>query len=413
MDLLLHTFLDLVQIPSPSRCEGRVAVYVRDFLAARGVAVREDAAAAGVGGECGNLVAVLPARAVDTSASPRRTRTPRAASAGAETPRSAHRDAQDAERAAASSVQASRGDARDPAFLFLAHMDTVTPAEPVRIVRENGVIRTDGAAVLGADAKSGVAVMLALIDELVREPRAHPELRFLFTVNEESGPSGAEFLDDDALRDAVGFVLDSSGDTGTLVSETPTARFFEIAFTGRAAHAGLAPEKGVNAIALAARAIAEIPQGRVDANTLVNIGRIEGGERRNVVPPRVACEGEVRCFAPARCEDVLARIRAICETHASRMGGEARLTDRAAFTGYRLAESDEPVPRVVAAMRTLGVGARLLRHGGGSDANELVRRGVPAVNIGMGYTGNHSTSEQMPEAKLRWVLDLARAIVEG
>ena len=364
--LLFATFLDLVQIPSPSRAEARVAAYVRAFCAARAVVVREDDAAAKVGGESGNLIVDLPA------------------------------------------TDPARGG--EIVTMFLAHMDTVTPAEPVRIIRENGLIRTDGAAVLGADAKSGVAVMLAVLDELVRTRPSHGPLRFVFSVNEESGPSGAEFLDDDTLAHAIGLVLDSSGDTGTLVAETPTARFFDLTFHGRAAHAGLAPEKGVNAIAMAAAALAALPQGRLDANTLVNIGAIRGGERRNVVPPLVTCEGEVRCFAPARCEDVIARVRAVCEDAAARFGGRAEVVDRPAFTGYSLTPDDVPVARVRAAMRGLGVEAVLTRHGGGSDANELVRRGVPAVNIGMGYTANHSTAESIPEAKLRWVYDLAHAL---
>lgn len=367
--LLFTTFLDLVRIPSPSRREARVAAYVRAFCAARGVAVREDGAAARVGGESGNLIAELPA------SDPAR--------------------------------------AGDTVAMFLAHMDTVTPAEPVRIIREHGLIRTDGAAVLGADAKSGLAVMLAVLDDLVRTQPPHGPLRFVFSVNEESGPSGAEFLEDATLAHAIGFVLDSSGDTGTLVAETPTARFFELAFHGRAAHAGLAPEKGVNAVAMAAAALAAMPQGRLDENTLLNIGVIHGGERRNVVPPLVTCEGEVRCFAPARCEDVIARLRALCEETAASFGGHADVTDRPAFAGYTLAADDLPVERVRDAMRSLGVEAVLKRHGGGSDANELVRRGVPAVNIGMGYTGNHSTAESISEAKLRWVYDLTRALATG
>ena len=161
---------------------------------------------------------------------------------------------------------------------------------------------------------------------------------------------------------------------------------------------------------MAAAAIAAIPQGRVDADTLVNIGAIRGGERRNVVAPLVTADGEVRCFAPARCEDAIARMRAVCEEVAARFGGRSEVLDRPAFTGYSLGPGDLPVARVRAAMRTLGVEALLKRHGGGSDANELVRRGVPAVNIGMGYTGNHSTAESMPEAKLRWVYDLTRAL---
>lgn len=364
--LLLATFLDLVQIPSPSRAEARVAEYVRAFCAARGLAVREDDAAAKVGGDTGNLIVDLPAT--------------------------------DPARAG------------ETVAMFLAHMDTVTPAEPVRLVREGGIIRTDGAAVLGADAKSGLSVMLAVLDDLVRRRPAHGPLRFVFSVNEESGPSGAEFLDDATLAHAVGFVLDSSGDTGTLVAETPTARFLDFVFHGRAAHAGLAPEKGVNAVALAAAALAALPQGRLDADTLVNIGTIHGGERRNVVAPLVRCEGEVRCFAPARCEDVIARMRSVCEETAARFGGSCEVTDRPAFTGFSLSPDVPVIARVRAAMRTLGVEARLTRHGGGSDANELVRRGVPAVNIGMGYTGNHSTAEAIPEAKLRWVYDLTSAL---
>ncbi|MGC9361107.1 MAG: M20/M25/M40 family metallo-hydrolase, partial [Anaerolineae bacterium] len=241
-DRLLDVFLDLVRIASPSRQEQEVASYIRAYLEDLGIAVESD--------QAGNLYAYME---------------------GDGTP-----------------------------LAFTAHMDTVVPCEGVTPLVENGVVRSDGTTILGADDKSGVAAILEAVTALSEGSVVHRPLDLLFTVQEEIGLFGAKAVEVDRLRARMAIGLDAEGQQGTLVVSAPGQNSLEAVVHGKAAHAGVEPEKGVSAIRVAAEAIASMPLGRIDEETTANIGVISGGRATNIVPDRVEIKGEARSHDEAK-----------------------------------------------------------------------------------------------------------------
>ena len=168
-----------------------------------------------------------------------------------------------------------------------------------RVVVDDGFVRSDGATVLGADDKAAVAVLLVLARALVAEPPAG-DVELVFTAGEEAGLLGAKALDLTGLTARRVFVLDSDGAPGTLIVASPTQKRVTAEFQGVAAHAGIAPERGRNAIVAAARAIGAMRLGRIDDETTANIGMVSGGTASNVVAERCVVAGEARSQDPAK-----------------------------------------------------------------------------------------------------------------
>src|SRR5207302_3059380 len=171
--------------------------------------------------------------------------------------------------------------------------------EPCRGVQprvRDGAIESDGTTVLGADAKAGIAALLEVAAVLHEADRADlaQRLELLFTWGEEVGHRGAKAFDRLLTRAQYGFVLDALLPVGSIVVAAPTYVAFNIRIHGRAAHAGVEPERGVSAIAVAARAIDRLQWGRLDEITTANIGTVAGGSGRNVVPEVVELVGEIR-----------------------------------------------------------------------------------------------------------------------
>ncbi|TLM98071.1 MAG: M20/M25/M40 family metallo-hydrolase, partial [Actinobacteria bacterium] len=225
---LLATFLDLVRIYGPSGSEAPVAAYCARALEEAGCEVRFDDSAVVTGSDTGNLIAQL------------------------------------------------RGDA--PATLVLsAHLDTVEPAGGVEPVVRGGVVLSAGDTILGADDKAGLAAAIECVRRLAESDGPRPNVRCVFTVQEEVGLTGAKALDPVDAQGDLCLVLDADGAPGGIVIGAPTHYTFTARFTGRAAHAGVRPEDGISAIAMAAWAIARLPIGRIDEMTTANVGTVHGG----------------------------------------------------------------------------------------------------------------------------------------
>ena len=164
-------------------------------------------------------------------------------------------------------------------LLLCAHADTVKPGTGIEPVLEDGVIRSRGATVLGADDKAGIAAIWFG----VKQAKRRPPLEIVITRQEEVGLLGAKRLDTASLRAEVGFVLDGEA-LDEVVIGGPSHFLIDVTVHGRAAHAAMAPEQGVSAIKAAARAIARLPEGRLDHETTANVG----GDPRRRDPKRGA-----------------------------------------------------------------------------------------------------------------------------
>jgi tripeptide aminopeptidase len=289
-------------------------------------------------------------------------------------------------------------------LVLSGHMDVVPPCRGIRPIVEavknaageevDSIIRSDNTTVLGADDKAGLAPILEAVFHALERQLPRPALRLLFTTREEVGLAGAKELDDASLAAHFAVTLDHTGRQGVIIHQAPTYIQLEIECLGKSTHAGMAPEKGVNAMVLAARVIGRLHLGRLDADTTANIGVIHGGKADNVVPDRVVLQGELRGHDPARLEAEIAHIETVlCEESAAMPGSVCRWTHHISFEAYRLPEDHPGIRLVAAAARQSGLMPELIRTNGGSDNNIFVRRGLPGVVLSAGYVDPHALTE--------------------
>jgi tripeptide aminopeptidase len=299
-----------------------------------------------------------------------------------------------------------------PIFLC-AHFDTVPLDGDLQPVLDDGIVRNAGGTILGADDKSALAVMVEAARRIVEEERPHAGLELLFTPMEEIGLVGANAFDATRLAAQVGYVYDQAAPIGDVVVGSPTAQELELTFVGRAAHAGMYPEDGRSAVLAAARAIVDMPLGRIDEVTSANVGLVRGGTARNVVPERCTLEAEVRSHDDARVGEVVQQIvdAAAFAASVSECSLETRVEPK--YRGYRFRDDDLPVRLAVEALALTGYTARLGLSGGAADANVFNARGLQCVNLANGMTDIHTPDERIAIEDLERMVDVTLALVDA
>ncbi len=361
-DRLLEDFVRLCEIESPSRHERLMTDAVAAELREIGLEVTEDHSGPQTGSDAGNLLTRI------------------------EGPEGSH------------------------TILMCAHLDTVPLDAPVEVVREEGILYNRNEAILGADNKAAVAVLLALARRLTREG-SPVGLELAFTTCEEISLRGAKALDRNLLRSEYGYVFDHATPIGELVVAAPT--YFRVAasFRGKAAHAGIRPEEGRNAIAAAARAIARMELGRLDPETTANVGTITGGTAPNVVAERCDVELEARSLDHDRASSVVATMVDALTEAASDSECDVETTVQQQFRGYRLQRTAQPVAVAAEALEALGFEPRYITTGGASDAHIFQAAGIPCLNMANGTERNHQPDESVSVDALETMLDVALGLV--
>jgi tripeptide aminopeptidase len=384
---LLDTFLELVRIDSPSLEEAAVAAYCKQALEDAGCVVRFDDSAAATGSNTGNLIATLPAKSGGVRA-----------------------DAGGAGAVSGGGVGADGGPAK---LYFSAHMDCVGPCEGIEPTVVDGVIRSAGDTILGGDDRVGLAAVIELVRTLAETDRPHPEVGILFSTAEEIGLRGAHALDEDGFAGEPCFVLDANGSPGVAVIGAPFHYLFMARFTGKAAHAGIEPEKGLSAISLASQAIGAMQLGRLDEHTTANVGTIDGGTAFNVVPESCVVTGEFRAMDDQRISEVKAQLTAALEGAVQDCEGSVEITWTEEYPGFYLQEDDPLVRLVLDEATALGLPAQTVITGGGSDANVFAVKGLRPLVLGTGMTDVHSMDESLAVADLEAIARLCVALVYG
>jgi tripeptide aminopeptidase len=354
---LADTFAELCRIPSPFGHERECADRVIAELRRMGVAAEED--------DAGNLLARIPARG------------------GA-----------------------------DRTILLCAHLDTVETDVPIEPVIVDGGWENEHDGILGADNKAALAVMVELVRRCTVEG-SPVGIELLFTVAEENALVGAKAFDANRLRSQFGYVFDHATAIGEVVTASPTYFRIEADFHGKAAHAGIRPELGRSAILAAARAIAAMPLGRLDAETTANVGSVNGGTgSANVVPDRCRLLAEARSIDPTRVEEVVAAIVDALHDAAAATECDVDVVCEKLFTGYRVKPSALELDVAERALRACGYEPRRIQTGGGSDANALQAAGFPCVNLANGTERNHERTERVSVAALEGMLDVALVLLD-
>jgi tripeptide aminopeptidase len=334
-DRLVKTFCDLASIDSPSGEEEEVAGYVTGRLEALGLTVVRDG--------YGNVIA---------------------------------------------------SDGGDNPIMLSAHMDTVEPGRGIEPTVDGERIVSDGTTILGGDCKAGVSAILEALESIKEDGASHVPYEVVLTREEETGLVGARKLDYSKVSAREAIVFDGEGPASRITSSSPTYVGFDVEVTGRAAHAGIEPEKGLSAIRVAAELISNLPQGRLDHDTTFNVGTIEGGTVRNAVPETALLKGEFRSTNLETLDSVRLQLTEAIN-RVRRLFPEAVIDDHihTDFETYTLTDDDPATQRVKAALRSIGLEPTMEPSGGGTDANIFRLRGISAAVVGMADYNMHTVRE--------------------
>ena len=354
---LLTTFEKLVGFDSESFHEAEIKEYLKGALTDLGLEVTEDDAASALrdrGAEAGNLYARLP------------------------------------------------GTRAGAPLLFCAHMDTVSPGKGKKaLFQPDGRITSDGTTVLGADDAAGLAAILEALAVIRERALPHPEIEILFPAAEEPYCRGTSVFDFSLVRAKTAYVLDLTGPIGTAAVRAPSILSLEIAVRGRSAHAGFAPEAGINALTAAARALAALPTGHVADDTTVNFGVVRGGTGKNIVPAEVSLLGEIRSLRHEASMAEAEKVRSVFLREAGAVGAAAEVTVIEEIRAYSVGADEYVVRRLAAAMERLDFGApELVTTFGGSDNNNFAAAGIRGVVLACAMFDVHTVHEYTTVSEL-------------
>lgn len=353
---LAKTFKDLVEIDSVSRKERTFAKFLRGMLTSLGAKVAVDNAGEKIGSDTGNIIAYFTGTEQGV-----------------------------------------------PPLLLNAHIDTVQPGENIQVFFSDDTFRSNEKTILAADDKSAIAILLEVLTILKKENLRYGPLEVVFTVCEEIGLLGAKHLDYSMITAEYGYSIDAT-DVDGIVTRAPGAHRLRFDIQGRDAHAGAAPEKGINAIQIASKAIANLNLGRINEETTANIGIITGGKATNIVPDLVTVEGEVRSHDEKRLAEETKKIVAAFETEVDAYKKNFPSDDGLPLVRVSV-QSDflqMNIPEEHIVVQLARKAAAQKRHplvcktsGGGSDANIFAENGILCGVLGTGMRDMHTVRESI------------------
>lgn len=377
-DRILAEFLDLVRIPSPALAERKIADHITCRAETLGYEVVEDNAGDMIGSNAGNLIVRAP------------------------------------------------GKSGGPRLVFSAHMDTVEDgSRKVRPSVEGYRVVSDGATILGADDKAGVAVMLELLARLKEDNLPHGDLLFIFTICEENELLGTTALNPEwyAGYDA-GIVLDH-GDPREVIIGGPSKVMLRITVRGIGGH-GAQPEGTVNAAHALSAALSRLPSGRLDSLSTACLGVMRAGRKVNIVPEVAYAEYEIRSQRKDLLDHHLKRAigiieGAVREKRSFVLDGAAGeeavckatvdLEVEACYEAFRHREDALPVRLMDRALKACGLEPVFIAGSGGTDAHNFNSRGLPSVACGVGMHDVHCNTEYLDVAEMKKAVEvLLRAI---
>lgn len=361
---IVKEFMELVKIDSESKNERKIADYLIGKLKELNLDITEDDAGAKISGNAGNIIVELPGKITGKK------------------------------------------------IMFSAHMDTVQPGVGIEPIQTpDGLIKSKGETILGADDKGGIAAILEMLRVLTAEGNSleYGPLQVIFTIAEEGGLHGAKNLQPQLIKADFAYVLDSGGSPGNIVIQGPAQNQIYATITGKAAHAGMAPQEGINAIQIAARGIARMKIGRIDEETTANIGVIKGGKATNIVPDKVVLEGEARSLDRKKLTAQCKHMEECLLRAAQELGGEVEIKIENIYPEISLPKDGQVVQVAKRAAEKLNFPVALNKTGGGSDANIFNGYGIPTANLGIGMEKVHTTEEYI---KIEDLVKTAQYLIE-
>lgn len=361
---LLDSFTRMVSYDSTSKHEREVADYLKNRFTHLGCDVYEDDAGSQIDGNCGNVY-----------------------------------------------VRCKGSISAEP-LLFSAHMDTVEPGNNKKaVLSTDGIIRSDGTTILGADDIAGIAAVLEVLESLLEDGTKHRPIEVLLSVAEEAHLLGINQIEPERLAAKQAYVLDTSGPPGLAILEAPGHIKLEFTVTGKASHAGIEPERGISAIKIAAEAISSMSLGRVDSATTANVGEIHGGGETNVVAETCYFNAECRSLTRKGLIEQVKHMISCAEMAAANHGGRISINQRASYEPYQVEADSSVVRRFAAACTAVGITPAYSSTGGGSDNNVLNQHGIEGIVISCGMQNVHSVQEYIEFKHLVLLAELVNAII--
>lgn len=355
---LLETFFELLKIKSPSRDEKQIADYVSDILRSLGLTVIKDDAGKKIGSNAGNIIALLESNC-------------------------------------------ENGATRTQPLFFGAHLDTVSVNGEIKPeIRDKKIVNKNKNCILGGDDKVAIAAIIEAISTIKDFKIKTGNIYLIFTIAEEVGLLGSKNMNLKPLKAKYGFVFDGDGDIGKIFNQAPFHNAIDITIIGKAAHAGISPQKGINAIQVASHAISKMKLGRIEPGTTCNIGTIEGGVATNIIPEKVQIKAEARSLQEERLKELTGRIINDFETCAKENGAKARFKVKREYDGFKIPENELPIIMAKNVFKKLKVKSKILSTVGGSDVNILNSKGKMAINLSAGMENVHSSKEYVKIAEL-------------
>lgn len=277
-------------------------------------------------------------------------------------------------------------------FLLSSHMDTARPTENVKPIIDNEKITSSGDTVLGVDNRVGVSVLLYTLERIAKENIPVKDFTVVFTTCEETTLFGSKNL---GVNGSIkkGFVFDSGYRPGNFIHSACGALGFKIKIIGKASHSGIAPEKGINSLLIAANAISQLPLGRIDEETTMNIGILKGGSAVNVIPELTELEGEVRSFDLKKAEHYFNLLTDTFKKECNSARAELEMIYDWDFMPFTVPETSEVYKETIDALKKVGLKPTPKISLGGSDANSFNGLGIQSVNLGIGAQNPHSNDE--------------------
>lgn len=344
---MYQELLEFITTDSASGQEGRIAELLTGRLEALGFIVTRDQAGDTFGGECGNIFAY-------------------------------------------------RDGALDGSVLFSAHLDRVPNGLGIRPEERSGILYSDGTTILAADDVSGICAVLEGLRKVLEDGEPLPRIELLFTVGEEAGLYGAKAFEMSRLQSRIGYVFDSPGPVGRLVNAAPGMYRLKAEITGRAAHAGNEPEKGINAAKIMCDMISTLKQGRLDEKTTSNFPMISTGSTAcNVVCDSAAFQGEARSRDKARLEEYVSYFERHCRKIADQNQAGLKLEKKCLFQPFSVAEDHPCLSMMKQVMAELEIPCIVECGGGAMDGNIYNENGITCIGVATGYTKNHTKEEQL------------------
>ena len=358
---LLDTFFEVLKIKSPSKNEGDIVRFVSGKLKKQGLKVSVDKSGGKIGSNGGNIIA---------------------------------KKSGDSEKK------------RTPIFLG-AHLDTVSLNGDVIPVIKNGKITNENKnCILGGDDKVAVAAILEALKIIKENKIKTGDMYLIFTIAEELAILGAKYVDLKKVPAKYGFIFDGEGDIGTINNQAPYQNTFNIRITGKAAHAGIEPEKGISSIKVASEAISKLRLGRIDKETTCNIGVINGGVAINIIPEITDIKAEARSLVTSKLESITKEIRGSFLIASKKHDAKIKIDIEREYDGFRIEEDELPVLVGRNAIIALGRKAAVIPTGGGSDINIFNAKGKKAVSFSSGMENVHSKKEYVKFSELEKLVEL-------